>query len=268
MPSPFVSTTWRAGVATLRFERPETRNAIASLEDCQQFAAALEAAAERAEARCLILTGAGTAFCAGGDIKALRERRGIGPMDSPAATRDNYRRGVQRMIRALWDCELPVIAAVNGPAIGLGCDLAALADIRIAAESARFASTFINLGLIPGDGGAWILPRAVGWSKASEMILTGEALDAPDALACGLVSRRVADGELLPAAAALADKIAAKPAQAARLAKRLLREAQHQRLADVLELSSAYQALAHEAQDHREAVDAFLSKRAPGFTGR
>ncbi|TAJ55241.1 MAG: crotonase/enoyl-CoA hydratase family protein [Nevskiaceae bacterium] len=268
MEFPFVSSTWRAGVATLRFERPETRNAIASLEDCQQFAAAVEALAASAETRCLILTGAGSAFCAGGDLKALQERRGIGPMASPAETRTNYRRGVQRMIRALADCEVPVIAAVNGPAIGLGCDLAALADIRIAAESARFASTFINLGLIPGDGGAWILPRAVGWSRASEMILTGEVLDAGEALSCGLVSRVVADSELLAAAAALADKIAAKPAQAARLAKRLLREAQHQRLGDVLELSSAYQALAHESEDHREALAAYIDKRPPSFTGR
>jgi 2-(1,2-epoxy-1,2-dihydrophenyl)acetyl-CoA isomerase len=268
MDSNFVSTSRRAGVVTLCFNRPKTRNAIASLEDCQQFAAAVAALNDDAEARCLILTGAGSAFCAGGDLKALQERRGIGPKDSPAETRANYRRGVQRMIRALADCELPVIAAVNGPAIGLGCDLAALADIRIAAESARFASTFINLGLIPGDGGAWILPRAVGWSKASEMILTGEALDAVEALACGLVSQVVADSELLAAAAALADKIAAKPAQATRLAKRLLREAQHQRLDDVLELSSAYQALAHESADHREALAAYIDKRPPSFTGR
>jgi len=185
----------------------------------------------------------------------------------PADTRSNYRRGVQRAIRAIWDCEVPAIAAVNGAAVGLGCDIAALCDIRIASESARFASTFVSLGIIPGDGGAWILPRAVGLSKASEMIFTGEMLDAAQALASGLVSRVVAPERLLPEAGELAGRIAAQPATALRLAKRLLREGQQQRLSDVLELSAAYQALAHETADHREAVDAFVEKRAPKFGG-
>lgn len=269
MTAPFITRSLQDGVLSLRFNRPEQRNAIARIADCQQFAEAFEALHEPSnEVRCVLLSGEGSAFCAGGDIKAMKARSGIGPQASPADTRDNYRRGVQRMVRALWDCERPVIAAVNGPAIGLGCDLAALCDIRLAAESARFASTFVSLGLIPGDAGAWILPRAVGWSKASEMIFTGEVLDAQAALAAGLVSRVLPDAELLPAAQALAARIAGQPAKALRLAKRLLRESQHQRLADVLELSSAYQALAHETEDHREAVDAYLEKRKPKFSGR
>lgn len=268
MSEPFVVSETHGPVLLLRLNRPAERNAIATVEDCQQFAAAIEALNDQSAWNCLLITGAGSAFCAGGNLKAIQQRSGIGPMDSPPDTRSNYRRGVQRLIRALWDCELPVIAAVNGPAIGLGCDLACLADIRLAASSARFASTFVSLGLIPGDGGAWILPRAVGWSRASEMIFTGEALDAPAALASGLVSRLLPDPELLPAALALAGRIASQPPQALRLAKRLLRESQHQRLTDVLELSSAYQALAHETGDHREAVDAFLEKRKPQFLGR
>lgn len=161
-----------------------------------------------------------------------------------------------------------MIAAVNGHAIGLGCDLACLCDIRIAADGARFASSFINVGIIPGDGGAWILPRAVGLSKAAEMIFTGDAIGAQEALACGLVSQVVSAEALLASARVLAEKIASRPAKALRLAKRLLREGQQQRLSDILELSAAYQALAHETADYHEAVEAFVGKRPPLFTGR
>lgn len=267
---PYADLRIEDALATITLNRPAARNAIATLDDCEQFAQAIEAAAADARVSCLILTGAGSAFCAGGDLKALRERstRNIGALASPVDTRANYRRGVQRVIRALWDCELPSIAAVNGPAVGLGCDLAALCDIRIASESARFASTFVALGIIPGDGGAWILPRAVGLSKAAEMIFTGDTLDAQAALDCGLVSRVVSADQLMPCARELATRIASRPAKALRLAKRLLREGQQQRLGDILELSAAYQALAHETEDHHEAVAAFAEKRAPQFKGR
>jgi enoyl-CoA hydratase/carnithine racemase len=161
-----------------------------------------------------------------------------------------------------------MISAINGPAIGLGCDIAFTGDIRIASQSARFASSFINVGLIPGDGGAWILPRAVGQSKAAELIFTGDTIGADEARACGLVSQVVPDDALLDIALALARKIASRPAKILRLGKRLLREGQQQRLSDVLELSAAFQALAHETADHREAVEAFVAKRPPVFTGR
>ncbi len=269
VPDSFVQTARSGAVLTLTMNRPAERNAIGTLEDCEQLAASFDLAQRDTTIRCILLTGAGSAFCAGGNLRALKERTpgGIGPQPVPADTRSNYRRGVQRVIRAIWDCEVPAIAAVNGPAVGLGCDLAALCDIRIASESARFASTFVSLGIIPGDGGAWILPRAVGLSKASEMIFTGEMLDAAQALASGLVSRVVAPERLLAEAGELAQRIAAQPATALRLAKRLLREGQQQRLTDVLELSVAYQALAHETADHREAVEAFVEKRAPRFGG-
>ena len=263
----FVRTEPAGPVVRLVLNRPEARNAIASIEDCDALTAALEQAQDDDRVSCLVLTGAGSAFCSGGDLKALRDGTGIGPKAKPDATCTTYRRGIQRMIRALWRCELPIVAAVNGPAIGLGCDLAALCDLRLAGTRASFASSFIKLGLIPGDGGAWILSRAVGPARAAEMILTGDPLDAGAALAAGLVSRVVDDAALQDEAMALAVKIASRPARTLRLAKRLLREAQQQRLDDVLELSAAYQALAHETDDHREAVDAFLEKRAPRFSG-
>jgi enoyl-CoA hydratase/carnithine racemase len=217
---------------------------------------------------CVILTGQGTAFSAGGNLKAMQDRNGIGPLDSPAATRSNYRRGVQSVIEALWNCELPLVGAINGHAIGLGLDLACLCDVRICAEGAKFASSFIKLGIVPGDGGAWILPRTIGLSKASELILTGDTYDADAALGMGLVLKVVPPDRLLDEARALASRIAANPARALRLSKRLLREGQQQRLSDILELSAAFQALAHETDDHAEALDAFFDKREPRFTGR
>lgn len=268
MPSSFIRYEQRGRVVHLTLDRPQSRNAIATQADCDDLVAAFRRAQDAAGVSCAVLTGSGSAFCAGGDLKAMKARSGIGALDSPVATRANYRRGVQSVIRALWDCEVPMIAAVNGPAIGLGCDLASACDLRIASTSARFASSFISVGLVPGDGGAWILPRAIGLAKASEMIFTGEMLDAAQALSFGLVSRVVADDRLLDEAQILAERIASRPAKALRLTKRLLRESQHQRLSDILELSAAYQALAHETEDHREAVDAFTEKRSPVFTGR
>lgn len=267
-PDPFVRSTQDDRIVTLTFNHPDTRNAIGAYQDCLDIIEALRRATDDPGVSCLILTGAGSAFSAGGNLKGMKARNGIGRLDTPVATRDNYKRGVQQVIKTLWDCELPMIAAINGHAIGLGLDLACLCDMRIAADSAKFASSFIRMGIVPGDGGAWILPRTVGLAHAAEMILTGDTLDAAQALAMGLVSQVVPAEQLLAAANQLAARVVANPAKALRLAKRLLREGQQQRLADVLELSAAFQAIAHETQDHGEAVDAFLEKRNPKFTGR
>jgi enoyl-CoA hydratase/carnithine racemase len=268
MPDSFVTYSTAGPVATLTFARPEVRNAIGTHQDCRDIVEAVARANDDASVSCIIVTGRGTAFSAGGNLKAMRERNGIGPLESPDATRNNYRRGVQSVIEALWNCEVPMIAAINGHAIGLGLDLACVCDIRIAADSAKFASSFIKIGIVPGDGGAWILPRAIGLSKASELILTGDTYDAAAALAMGLVSKLVPVDQLMSEAQALAARIVANPAKALRLAKRLLREGQQQRLTDVLELSAAFQALAHETQDHAEALDAFFDKREPNFNGK
>lgn len=189
------------------------------------------------------------------------ERDAIPPMP----IRSEYRLGIQKLTLALYNLEVPMIAAVNGYAIGAGCDLACMCDIRIASETARFAESFIKVGIVPGDGGAWLLPRVVGMSKAAEMSFTGEMLDAPAALACGLVSRVVASEDLMDEAMALARKIAANPGPTLRLTKRLLREGQTTRLDTLLELSAAYQALAHKTAEHVEAVNAFVEKRKPRF---
>ena len=183
----------------------------------------------------------------------MRDKTGITGGGTGAEIRESYRRGIQLIPLALYELDIPTIAAVNGPAIGAGLDLALMCDIRVASEKALFAESFVKVGIVPGDGGAYLLPKVVGMSKA---------------LACGMVSKVVAPEALLDAARAIAAKIAANPPQAVRLTKRLLRESQHTRLSTLLEMSAAYQALAHGTRDHREAVDAMLEKRAPNFEGR
>lgn len=267
MSEPFVLYEQSGRVVTLTLNRPDTRNAIASFSDCDELIEAAQRANADPGVSVLILTGAGTAFSAGGDLTGMRDRNGIGPLATPADTRANYKRGVQKIPLALAELEIATIAAVNGHAIGLGCDLACLCDMRVASDRAKFAASFVKMGIVPGDGGAWILPRAVGYARAAEMILTGDVFTADEALAMRLVNRVVAPDQVLAEAQALAERVAANPPRSVRLAKRLLREGQHGRLSDVLELSAAFQALAHETADHREALDAFFDKRPPAFTG-
>jgi len=154
---------------------------------------------------------------------------------------------------------------VNGHAIGAGLDLCCMCDIRIASEKAKFAESFIKLGIIPGDGGAWLLPRIIGMSRAAELSFTGDAIAAQQALAWNLVSRVVPHDELLAVARELAGRIGQHASHGVRLTKRLMREAIHSRLDTVLELSAAFQAISHKTPDHSEAVAAFLEKRTARF---
>ena len=200
----FVSAERHGAVAVLRMQNERALNAIGSHDDCRDLVDALEALAADRNVSVGILTGAGRAFCAGGNLRAIQRRTGIGPLEQPDSTRTNYRRGVQRVVRTLYEIEVPMIAAVNGHAVGLGCDLACLCDIRIAAESAKFSASFIKVGIVPGDGGAWLLQQAVGHSTTAEMLLTGDRYSAGQAERMGLVSRVVPDDRLMEEAMALA----------------------------------------------------------------
>lgn len=252
------------GIVTLTLNRPEQRNPISDPDMMEALCDAVESADADSSVRVVILTAAGSVFSSGGNINAMRPGGGlVDPL--PMRTRQNYRHGIQRLPLLFERIEVPVIAAVNGPAIGAGCDLACMCDVRIAAASARFAESFVKIGIVPGDGGAWLLPRVVGFSKACEMALTGDMIDAQEALACGLVSRVVDDSELLVAAKSLAGRIAANPGHAVRMTKRLMREGWTSSLATILEYSAAAQALCHTTADHAEAVEAFLAKRPPKF---
>ena len=167
----------------------------------------------------------------------------------------------------MYDLEIPAIAAVNGAAVGAGCDLSMMCDMRIASETASFAESFLRVGLISGDGGAWFLSRVVGLSRASEMAYTGDPVPAQKALAWGMVSEVVPGPKLMETSMALAERIVRQPPQALRLMKRLIREAQVGSLANNLELAAVMQATVQHTQDHREAVNALLEKRQPKFTG-
>jgi 2-(1,2-epoxy-1,2-dihydrophenyl)acetyl-CoA isomerase len=197
MTDPFVRIEKTGRIVTVTIDRADSRNAIAEHQDCLELAAALEQANVDPELSVLILTGDGSAFSAGGNLKAIRDRTGIGPLDNPVETRANYKRGIHRFLLALADLEIATIAAINGHAIGLGCDLACLCDLRIAADTAKFASSFVKLGLIPGDGGAWVLQRAIGYARAAEMILTGDTYSAAEVHAMGLVNKVVPRDQLI-----------------------------------------------------------------------
>ncbi|MDF3075095.1 MAG: enoyl-CoA hydratase [Alphaproteobacteria bacterium] len=254
-------------IVTVTLNRPEIRNAISDDDMIADLVTAIERINADNEVRCAILTGAGTAFSSGGNVKKMRDGGGMFA-GSPYGIRNGYLQGIQRIPAAMYELDVPIIAAVNGPAIGAGCDLTCMCDIRIAGRSAKFAESFVKLGIIPGDGGAWFLPRAVGASKAREMAFTGDMVDADEALQCGLVSKVVEDDKLQDAAMALAKRIAANPPHALRMAKRLLREGERTTLHTLLDMSASMQALAHKTEDHKEAVDAFLEKRAPVFKGK
>ncbi|MBF5006743.1 crotonase/enoyl-CoA hydratase family protein [Diaphorobacter caeni] len=247
-------------VLIVTMNRPETRNALSDDGVVEEFVACCERINADLSIRAVVLTGAGPAFSSGGNLKSIRDKMGAG-LGEPPLSRQAYRNGIQRLPLAWCNLEVPTIAAVNGPAYGAGNDLATMCDIRIAAESAVFCETFVKLGLIAGDGGAWLLPRAVGMSNACEMAFTGDAFDARQALAFGLVSRVVPDDELMAASLQLARRIAVNPPHALRMTKRLIREGQHTRLDTLLEMSAGFQALAHHTAEHDAALAGFLERR-------
>lgn len=250
----------RAGhVETWSINRPATRNPITDDEFIDELLAAADRVNRDTEVRAVIITGVGTAFSAGGNIKDMAEKTGMFGGTAEEVAR-GYREGVQRIPRALWACEVPLIAAVNGAAIGAGCDLTLLCDVRVASTKASFAESFVQLGLISGDGGAWLLPRAIGWARAAEMSLTGERIDAATALEWGLVSRVVEPDDLLACAHGIAEKIAANPTGAVRMTKRLLRQAQDNSLDTVLELAAPLQGAAHQTDEHHAALQAMLNR--------
>ena len=250
-------------IVTLTMNEPDRRNPLTGNTAVPELLAAIDRIHGDPSVRAVILTGAGTAFSSGGDVRnMLRQSKGE---VSGMQIRQEYRTGIQRLPLALFNLEVPVIAAVNGAAMGAGLDLACMCDIRIASDKAKFAESFVKLGIIPGDGGAWLLPRIIGLSRAAEMMYTGDAISAEVAAQWGLVSRVVAPEELMATACALAQRIAANPSHAVRLAKRLHREGMHSRLDTHLEMAAGFQALSHQTEDHREAVSAFLEKRPPVF---
>lgn len=252
------------GVGILTFERDEVRNALTGTAIASDLLGVLEWAADAPEISVLIITGAGSAFCAGGNIKQMPEMADM----PPHVLQHSYSEHLQRLPRAMQRTGVVLIAAINGPAIGAGCDLSMLCDLRIAATTAKFSETYINLGLVPALGGPWLLQRLVGFQRAAELVLSGRLFDAKEALDLGLVLAVTEPAELLGRARDLAVTIASKPPLAVRYVRQLLRQGQTQAIGEHLELAASFQAICHKTDDHREAVSAFIDKRKPDFKGR
>ncbi len=246
-------------VATLTLNRDEVRNALTGTALIDDIVAVADWVNRCEEVSALIITGAGSAFSAGGNIKDMAERAGDFAGDA-AEVAARYRRGIQRIPLALQQVEIPIIAAVNGPAIGAGFDLANMADLRIASTQAKFGETFLNLGIIPGDGGAWFLQRLIGYQRAFELTLSGRLVDASEAKTLGIVLEVVEPAQLAARAGELAARFAAQPPKALRLTKRLMKLAQRMELGDFLDLCAAFQGMCHNEPEHQEAVKRLWAK--------
>lgn len=244
-------------IATITLNRPEARNAYSEAM-VTELVGALDRAELDDQVRVVIVTGAGSAFCAGGDLKAMRERSGMFKGD-PVELRDKYLRGMQTIPRRFNSFEKPTIAAINGAAIGAGLGLALMCDLRISSDRAKFGSTFARVGLIPGDGGAYLLTRVVGFSRALELILTARIIDADEASSIDLIHRLVPHSEVLPAAREMADHIASLPPKAVRMAKTALYRSVDRDLETALHITAALQGLIQRTDEHDQAVEDLLA---------
>jgi 2-(1,2-epoxy-1,2-dihydrophenyl)acetyl-CoA isomerase len=252
----------RAGaLATITLNRPDARNAL-DLTMRKELLAALDEVEADEAARVLILTGSGGHFCAGGDVKAMRAGRQTSAQGRARVELLN------RMVLRLVDFPRPTIAMVDGYAVGAGTNLALCCDLVVASDRAKFGELFNKIGLVPDGGGTWLLSRLVGLARAKELIFTGDVFDAAEAARIGLVNRVVPVGELEKVTRALAEKIAAGPPAAQRLAKHMVNRAATSDLAGALDLEAYSQGLAIASDDHQEGLAAFFDKRSPKFTGR
>lgn len=246
------------GIATITLNRPDARNAysepmIASMK------AAFAQAERDPEVRVVVLTGAGDSFSAGGDLALMRDHAGMFEGD-PAELRQRYLDGIHQVPEIFARFRKPVVAAMNGAAVGAGLDLACMCDIRIASARAKFGSTFVQLGLIPGDGGAYFLAKIVGFPRALELILTGRLIDAIEAERIGLVHEIVEPSFVLPKAYEIARSIAKLPAEAVKLARSLVYQSWELNQQQSLNLAATYQGIAQNRSEHDERVLAMIAK--------
>lgn len=253
------SLTVNNGVATLTFQRHDVRNALTSTAIVDDIVATAAYVNANANISALIITGEGSAFSSGGNIKDMAERAGDFA-EQGSELEQAYRTGIQRMPKAMQSIEVPTIAAINGAAIGAGFDLCNMCDIRIASNKAKFGETFVNLGIIPGDGGAWFLQRLIGYQKAAELTFSGRIIDSDEAMQLGLLLKVVDKDRLLEEATQLAEQMAQQPPQALRRSKRLMQMAQRMELNDYLDVCAAFQSLSHQNEEHVEAVEKMLNK--------
>src|SRR5919199_185764 len=258
-----VQLEMRGAVAVITLNRPLALNAL-TVAMGQEFRSAMNEARERG-ARAVVLTGAGRAFCAGGDLREMqrlaeREGRFEAFFDEPL-------RVIHDCVRLIRETPMPVIAAVNGVATGGGCNFALACDIVLAAESAQFNQAFIKVGLTPDCGGTFILPRLVGWRRATELLMTGEMVDARRAAEMGMINRVVREEELMKEALSLAERLASAPTTALARIKSLIDDSATNDYNAQLDLEHKAQLQSGKTRDFREGVAAFIEKRPPRFTG-
>ena len=254
------------GVAIARLNRPEKKNAL-SEEMLRELERHLREAQDDTAVRVFVITGAGDAFCSGGDL-GRRAREGESGEPTPLARKNRLQGGTHKVALAIEAFEKPLIAAVNGAAAGAGMDMALMCDLRFAGRSARFSEAYIRVGLIPGNGGCYFLPRIVGSAKALELLWTGEFVDAEEALRIGLVNRVFDDGTLMEETLAFAARLAAGPPLQQRLIKKLMYQSLRTDLRTSLEMVSSHMAVVQSTRDYREAIAAYKEKRQPKFEGR
>ncbi|HEU4319055.1 MAG TPA: enoyl-CoA hydratase-related protein [Acidimicrobiia bacterium] len=254
-----IKTSTDGGVTRVTLADPETRNAITGEDMIDELLDALDEAEENPDVVVAIIDAEGPAFSSGGNVKDMAAREGIfsgGPADQV----EKYRDTIQQLTRFLATTDLVTIASVNGPAVGAGFDLVLGCDLRFGSRNAKFAHTFIEMGIIPGDGGAWLLPRVVGWQRATELALTARFITSAEAESYGILLEVVPEDRLDARVMEVARTIASKPRPAVVMAKRLLRQARSMDLDGFLEFSAAVQAVAHTTPEHETAVATYVEK--------
>lgn len=254
-----IETHIEGGVARVTLSDPDTRNAITGEDMLDDLLDRLDEVEADPGVTVTIIDAEGPAFSSGGNVKDMAARTGLFS-GSPAEMTERYRETIQQLTRFMATTDLVTIASVNGPAVGAGFDLVLGCDLRFGSRNARFAHTFIEMGIIPGDGGAWLLPRVVGWQRATELALTARFITAAEAEKYGVLLEVVPEDKLETRVTEIAREIASKPRPAVVLAKRLLRQARTMDLDGFLELSAALQSIAHTTPEHETAVASYLEK--------
>lgn len=259
-----IAVTQEGSVTWVTLNRPDRLNALTATMS-HELEEAFGEAGDDDSVRCIVLTGEGRGFCAGQDLTEFEAAYSAGERPDIA---EHLRTSYHRMIPVVVHTPKPVIAAINGVAAGAGLSLALACDLRVASEDAKFTQAFVKIGLIPDSGGSYLLPRAVGYSKALELSITGDLIDAKTAQDVGLVSQVLPAASFRDEVAAQANGLASMPTLAVAATKDLLQRSLNLTLEEALDQEAVAQARMGQTSDHIEGVNAFVEKRAPRFEGR